>query len=103
MTTVHGRSDDLIEFEGEVTGEVNYIGEDDDEGCLLAFDDGTLLAMKYCKPGLAVWGISVLRKGNLFDRIEVCNDSEAKVYSDVAYFRSGMTRAWAAKEWEVVR
>lgn len=107
MTTkVYGASDDLIEFEGDVQGEVGYHGrdEDEDEGTLLVFDDGTLLAVKYGKPGgLAVWSVTPLKKGSLFERIDICDDENADIYSDVAHFKDGLKTVYAAKVWEKVK
>lgn len=106
MTRVYGASDDLIEFEGDLSGEVGAYGSGDGEdalGVLIAFSDGTILAARYGKPGLGgVWGITVLRQGELFDRREECVDEEANPYSDQVFFKAGKLRAWAGKEAEVV-
>ena len=52
-TKVYGASDDLIEFDGDVTGEVGHFGTDDNErGDLIIFSDGTLLEIKYGKADL---------------------------------------------------
>lgn len=106
MTTrVYGHSDDLIEFEGDVRGEVGCYGADDDDsrGVLCVFSDGTVLSVKYGKGGAGVWSIAVIRKGELFDRIDQCVDEDADPYSDQAFFKDGLTWAKAAKEWEKVR
>lgn len=104
-TRVYGASDDLIEFEGELTGEVGCYGSDDHEvGVLVAFSDGTILAVRYGKPGCgAVWGITVLRRGDLFDRLDECVDEDANPYSDVAHFKAGKLQAWAATDAELVQ
>jgi hypothetical protein len=102
-TKVYGTSDDLIEFEGGVYGEVGCYGTDDaDHGVLLIFSDGTLLEVKYGKGGEAIWGIVLLNKGPLFESIDLCTDSEADPYSDVAHFKPGLSWAKAAKKWEPV-
>lgn len=104
MTKVYGQSDDLIEFEGDVDGEVGCYGTDDSEhGVLLIFDDGTLIEAKYGKGGLAVWGLTLLRQGSLFDRIDICFDEDAEIHSDIAYFADGLKVAYSATEWERVR
>ena len=101
-TRIYGASDDLIEFEGDVRGETG--GGDEDPGTLLVCSDGTLLSVKYGKPGLGgVWGIGMIVKGSLFDRIDPCADEDADIYSDIAHFRDGLKFAFAAKEWERVR
>jgi hypothetical protein len=110
-TKVYGCSDDLIELEGDVTGEVGYITPDDAEegdmgggaGCLLVFDDGTMLAVKYGKAGEGIWAITTVRKGKLFVKVDVCDDSEADPYSDVAHFKDGLKKVWACPKWELVK
>ena len=37
---VYGESDDLIEFEGELSGEVECYSSSGDPSCLLVFSDG---------------------------------------------------------------
>ena len=105
-TKVYGASDDLIEFEGELHGEVGAYGAGDDDklGVLVAFSDGTVLAVRYGKPSAGgVWAIDVLRRGDLFDRLDVCEDENATPYSDVAHFKDGKLKAWAGSDAEVVR
>ena len=104
MTTrIYGSSDDLIEFDGDFRGEVGCYGTDERErGVLVVVDDGTLLEVKYGKGGAGIWGVSLLKRGGLFDRIDQCDDEEADPYSDVAWFRDGVKKAWAAKEREPV-
>lgn len=104
-TKVYGCSDDLIEFEGDLSGEVSCFGTDDEDklGVLIAFDDGTILSVKFGKLGQSIWGISVLRCGEMFDRLENCVNEDADPYSDVVYFHPGELKAWAGKDGEVVR
>jgi len=105
MTKIYGASDDLVEFEGDFSGEVGSYGTDDREkGVLVIVSDGTVLEVKYGKNDDAIWEVKLLKKGNLFDRIDLCVDSDARPHSDVAYFNEGVKWAYAAKEdWEVVR
>ena len=104
MTRVYGASDDLIEFEGDVRGEVGCYGTDDQEhGVLLICSDGTLLEAKYGKADMAIWGITLIKQGDLFEGLELCNDEDAKTYSDVAHFKPGLKWIYAAKEWEKVK
>jgi hypothetical protein len=104
MTKIYGASDDLIEFEGDVSGEVGKYGTDEaEQGVLVVFSDGTLLEVKYGKNKEAIWEVKLLKKGELFDRIDPCLDSEADPYSDIAYFKAGLKWAYAASEWEKVR
>lgn len=93
---VYGASDDLIVFEGGCSGEVGCFGTDEDKdmGVLVAFSDGTVLAVKYGKPQGGIWSIAVLHEGALFDRLDVCSDEDADPYSDVAHFKAGKLKAW---------
>jgi len=105
-TMVYGASDDLIEIEGDVSGEVNYIPDGDDEkkdsGALLVFSDGTILAVKYGKAKGGIWAIETIKKGVLFDRIEECDDENADPYSDQSFFKDGLKWGYAATRWEKV-
>lgn len=104
-TKIHGASDDLIEFIGDVYGEVgHYSGSKDDNPCLVVLSDGTLLAVNYGKPALGgVWSVTAINKGTLFDRIDTCEDEDADIYSDVAHFKDGLKWAYAATKWEKVK
>lgn len=103
-TRVYGESDDLIEFDGDISGEIGAFGTDHEEhGILIICSDGTLLEVKYGKADMGVWGIMPLIQGTLFDRLETCFDEDAKPHSDVVHFRDGLKWAYAAKEWEKVR
>lgn len=103
-TNVYGCSDDLIEFEGDVNGEVGCYGTDErDNGVLLVFSDGTIADIKYGKGGRGIWSIMVMVKGELFDRLDICDDEDAKVYSDVLYFKDGLKWCYAGTEWEKVK
>jgi len=101
MTKIYGCSDDLIESEGDVSGEMDYIGTDDKEqGALLMCSDGTLLEVKYGKAGMGVWEVKLINQGSLFEKIDICTDEDAEIYSDIAYFTDGLKWIYAAKEWE---
>jgi len=103
MTKIYGSSDDLIEFEGDFTGEVGCYGTDDREhGVLVLVSDGSVLEVKYGKGGDGIWEVKLLKQGQQFDRIEPCTDEDADIYSDIAYFKAGITWAYAATEWEKV-
>ena len=104
MTEVYGASDDLIEFKGDFRGEIGcYETDENERGVLVVLSDGTFLEVKYGKGGRGIWGIRLLKKGEFFDRIDQCDDAEAKRYSDTAYFREGIKFAYAATEWEFVK
>lgn len=100
-TKIYGASDDLIEFEGDICGEISHYGSDDDpRGVLIICSDGTLLEVKYGKGGRGIWCINVLKPGELFDLIEFCHNEDAEIHSDIVYFKPGMkfmyyaTRGW---------
>ncbi len=104
---VYGASDDLIEIEGEISVEVSYWHERDDGPALVFMPDGTILSVIYGKPGFdGVWGVSLVKQGTHFDRIDVCTDEDADIYSDVAYFKEGLKKlgkAYVATKWEASR
>lgn len=104
MTKIYGTSDDLIEFEGDVYGEVGCYGTDQlDRGVLVICSDGTLLEVQYGKLDSDIWEVKLVQKGILFREIELCNDPNAEPYSDVAYFNDGLTSAFAATKWGRVK
>lgn len=97
-TEVWGCSDDLIEFRGDVDGEC---GGGDDE-TLLVFSDGTILGVKYGKGPRGIWNINTVRKGDLLDRIDECDDDGADRYSDTAHFNDGLKWAIECSNWNKV-
>lgn len=105
MTTeVYGASDDLIEIDGDLSAEISAWGTDEkDHGVLIICSDGTLLDVKYGKNEKGIWGVKLVKRGSLFDRIDQCTDEDANRYSDTAHFRDGLKWAYAAKEWEEAR
>jgi len=102
-TKVYGSSDDLIEFDGDVSGEVCKYGTDERErGVLLIFSDGTWLEAKYGKHGEWIWEIKLIRQGPMFFRIDLCNGESEDEQTDVAVFKDGLKWAYAATDWEKV-
>lgn len=98
MTRVYGLSDDLIEFEGDVRGEVDhYFAEERQRSVKVTMSDGTVLLIRYGKinkgVSMGVWQIQVKVAGPLFDSLELCFDPDAPLYSDVAHFKDGLTGA----------
>ncbi len=98
-TKVYGTSDDLIEFEGDVSGEVMIASGPS----LLVFNDGTILTINYGADGMALWKIVVLKEGPLLITIHRCTDEDAEVYSDVAHFADGLSFAFHSRDWERVQ
>lgn len=105
MTKVYGAGDDLIEFDGDIHGEVGAYGTDDEDskGVLLMFSDGTILTAKYGKADMAVWGFSVVKAGSLFECLEHCDNEDQDPHSDVVKFKDGLKWAYAARQWERVK
>lgn len=101
MTTkVYGQSDDLIEIEGDVDGEVDHHNiERNAAGALLVCSDGTVLIAKYGKAERGIWSIEALKNGNLLNEITVCVDEEASPHSDVVEFCDGLSYIIVAKTW----
>jgi len=91
-TKAYGASDDLVEIEGEVNEEFGAYDRDRRNPKRVAFSDGTVLLFYYPKRSdLGVWGIDLAVKGSLFDRLDECEDEDARPHSDVAYFKAGLT------------
>ena len=108
MTTrVYGASDDLFEVEGDVTGEAGALGAARDssrgKGMIAFCSDGTVLRVVYGdEAGRGIWKLTVLERGPLLERVDVCTDEDADPYSDVAHFRSGLRWVYLAKSAERV-
>ena len=101
VTRVFGCSDDLIEISGDLCDEVNFY--DGEKPALITFSDGTLLAVRYGKPGcLSIWAIDLIRAGDLFNRIEVCLSEDDDPYSDQAFFDDGLKWAYVATQWQKI-
>ena len=103
-TKVYGQSDDNIYLDGEYNGQYTYYGTyTAEKGILLIFNDGSILEIKYGKAELGIWGINIIRKGDLFDRIEYCNNEDADISSDIAYFKKGISFVYGCSRWERIR
>lgn len=81
MVKVYGCSDDLVEIEGS-----KY--KEDEIGCFeydvrLWFDDGTVIRIGYPKRDKAIWFITIVTRGSKVGKVEVCNDEDAPIYSDI--------------------
>lgn len=81
MTRVYGASDDLVEIEGSTYKE-------DEIGCYehdvrIRFLDGTVIRVGYPKEGLAVRWIEVEKQGTAEQKLTICEDEDARIYSDV--------------------
>ena len=81
MTKVYGYSDDILCFEYE-NGSADEIGCYD-EIVIASFTDGTKIRAKYGKENKGIWSIEVIKKGTAKQKLTLCNDENADIYSDV--------------------
>lgn len=103
--TVYGSSDDLIEVEGGIREEFTY-AEEDRDGDLLAFSDGTILRIQYEQTG--IWRISPVVNGSSELSIKQAPEDDDSNYSDratlsgpVAWVVQGIAFAQRRKNAEV--
>lgn len=81
MVKVYGASDDLVEIE-------NTKYKEDEIGCYdhdvrIRFLDGTIIRVGYPKDGLAVWWIEIEKQGTAEQKLTICDDEDARIYSDI--------------------
>ena len=81
MVKVYGASDDLVEIE-------NSQYKEDEIGCYdydvrIRFLDGTIIRVGYPKDGLAIWWIEIEKQGTAEHKLTVCDDEDARIYSDI--------------------
>lgn len=81
MVKVYGASDDLVEIE-------NSKYKDDEIGCFdhdvrIRFLDGTVIRVGYPKDGLAIWWIEIEKQGTAEHKLTICDDEDARIYSDI--------------------
>ena len=81
MVKVYGASDDLVEIE-------NSKYKEDEIGCYdhdvrIRFFDGTVIRVGYPKDGLAIWWIEIEKQGTAEHNMTICNDENARIYSDI--------------------
>lgn len=79
MIRVYGYSDDLVEIEGAFADEIGCYNRN----VRIAFRDGTKILIGYGKPGLGVWWIVVEKQGTAPQKLTVCEDEDAEIYSDI--------------------
>ena len=81
MVKVYGASDDLVEIE-------NSKYKADEIGCYdhdvrIRFFDGTVIRVGYPKDGLAIWWIEIEKQGTAENKLTICSDEDARIYSDI--------------------
>lgn len=82
-TKVYGMSDDLVEVET-----VKNIYPYDEIECFdsmvrILFTDNTVIEVEYGKDGKGIWKIEVTHKGNAKQKLTICDDEDADIYSDI--------------------
>ena len=81
MVKIYGVSDDLVEIEGS-TYKVNEIGCFNSD-VRIRFVDGTVIRIGYPKADTAIWWIEVEKRGTAVQELTICNNEDARIYSDV--------------------
>lgn len=82
-TKVYGWSDDLVEVKTE-----KNIYPYDEIGCFdsmvrILFTDNTIIHVEYGKDGKGIWKIEVIHKGDAKQKLTICDDEYADIYSDI--------------------
>lgn len=81
MIKIYGASDDLVEIEGSTykEDEIECFNAD----VRIRFTDGTVIRIGYPKDGLGIWWIEVENQGTAIQKLTICNDEDAQIYSDI--------------------
>jgi hypothetical protein len=85
-----GSSDDLIELDGALYEEFNYV-DNIGEGDFIGFSDGTVLRIEYGRSG--VWRITPVVSGTAKLTIEQAPENDDDQYTDKAILEGDVT--WA--------
>lgn len=80
MVKIYGRSDDLVEIYGSAYKE-NEIGCWNSD-VRIRFVDGTVIRVGYPKEIGAIWWIEIEKRGPAEQRLTICEDEDAEIYSD---------------------
>lgn len=81
MVKIYGVSDDLVEIEGS-SYKVNEIGCFNSD-VRIRFVDGTVIRIGYPKADTAIWWIEVEKRGTAVQGLTICNNEDARIYSDI--------------------
>lgn len=104
MTKIYGASDDLLEFDGEIYGEIGYYDSSKEDAILVKVSDGTEFSAYYNESGL--WKIELTVKGTHFESLTEATDPDSDNYSDVLILMSGpLTAKYKTRgvSWKTVR
>ena len=89
MVRIYGASDDLVEIDGSAYD--NEIGCDS-EDCRIWFEDGTIIHITYGKGLLGIWNIEIEKIGTAKFDLQICEDEDADIYSDIFEIDSEIVR-----------
>ena len=99
MVKIYGASDDLVEIDNS-----SYREQEIDcfeKNVRIRFEDGTEILIGYHKPGIGVWWIKVLEQGPAEQKLTICEDEDADIYSDIFEIDSEIKKHYVvAKEQE---
>ncbi len=101
-TKIYGASDDLLEFEGDVYGEIGRYGTSEEDPIRVRVSDGTEFDAFYNDDGL--WKIKVTKRGTHFDFYTEAVDPDSQYSSDELHLKDGdLTADYLVDgEWEEV-
>ena len=49
----------------------------------IRFFDGTVIRVGYPKDGLAIWWVEIEKQGTAEQKMTICDDEDARIYSDI--------------------
>ena len=52
-------------------------------GTIIDITDDTVIEVEYGKDGKGIWKIEVTHRGNAEQKLTICNDEDAEIYSDI--------------------
>ena len=84
MIKIYGRSDDLVEIDGDIQEEFGCYNKcEEGKGVIVACSDGSLWSVRYGDGDLAIWRVTPLSKGSApYEKFEATSD-DGDYYSDV--------------------
>ena len=88
MIKVYGASDDLVEIGGSEYREIDAINSN----VRIWFEDGTVILVGYGKEELGIWWVKVEKEGSANYTLEICEDEDAQIYSDIFRIDSTIKR-----------
>ena len=95
MAKVYGYSDDIVcieHLEGGCT-EIDCF----DRNVSIRFADGTVILVGYGREDKGIWWINIEEQGTADHELRICNDENAKIYSDILEIDAEAV-SWSAEE-----